>query len=101
MKDALEHDVKDDEVYICLVSAASMYILCSGQALFVQLIQAVVQIWPEGAEIRKPGPLFSGASFGLERWEFWKGAFVAAVGRKGVEKGPAMGAKASLARRRP
>lgn len=32
----------------------------------------------------KPGPLFSGPMFGLERWEFWHEAFIAVPDKKGA-----------------
>lgn len=62
-----------------------MWILCAGQNLFVQVVQV-----PIASSIReekgsmKPGPLFIGPSFGLERWRFWKNALAAAIEREGA-----------------
>jgi hypothetical protein len=59
-----------------------MWILCEGQTLFVEIVQSPRRI--EADEEYKynsfrPGLLFTGPIFGLERWEFWQKAFAAAL----------------------
>jgi hypothetical protein len=62
-----------------------LYILWSGQTIFVQVVQAPAELSPAATESRKPGPLFTGPAFGLERWRFWKSGFAAAAVEAGAE----------------
>jgi hypothetical protein len=79
MKESLEEDVEDDYYSGC-ISAAAMWILCAGQTLFVEIVQSPRKIEAdEEHNSFRPGPLFTGPTFGLERWEFWQRAFAAAL----------------------
>lgn len=88
MKYALEEEVQGDDVGACMIAAASMYILWSGQTIFVQVVQSPAESSPAATKSRSPGPLFTGPALGLERWRFWKSGFAAAAGETGAgEKG--------------
>jgi hypothetical protein len=84
MRDALEEDENDDQIYSCLVRSAALWILFSGQNLFVQIVQVPMSFNTEGGKTStRAGSLYDGPNFGLERWRFWKKALAVAIERQG------------------
>ncbi|QGA17132.1 hypothetical protein EYB26_004802 [Talaromyces marneffei] len=82
MRDNLEEDDESDlEHYSEYISCAAMWILCSGQWFFTEMVY--VQRSP--ADLAEVGPswrtgsLYKGPILGLERWKFWQKAFIAAA----------------------
>ena len=74
MRFAFEEESSEKELYDqsnYLVGAAAVWILCAGQNLFIHVIQTrmIERVQHE------PGNLFSGPTFGLERWSFWQKGF--------------------------
>jgi hypothetical protein len=84
IRDALEEGENDDQVYSYLVSSAAVWILFSGQNLFVRIVQVPMSVSTEGElASSRGGSLFDGHNLGLERWRFWKKAFAVAIERQG------------------
>jgi hypothetical protein len=79
LRDGLEEDYDRGEYYSEYVSAAAMWILCSGQLLFDEILQFPKETGEFEEKAWKGGPLYHGPIIGLERWKFWQKAFTAAA----------------------
>jgi hypothetical protein len=79
IKDGLEDDYDRGQYYSEFISAAAMWIICSGQLLFDEIVQFPVEITEYKAKAWNTGPLYTGPIIGLERWRFWQKAFSAAA----------------------
>lgn len=82
MREALETAVSDDDVAADFVpSAAALWILIAGQALYTLVVEAPL-VGKDNTY--KCGELYHGPETGVERWEFWKKALAAASAKKGA-----------------
>ena len=80
LRDALERDGGRVQDQNCLISASAVWVLYCGQSLFVRIVQVPKTLIGDGERnSRKPGPLFNGPIYGLERWKFWGKALAVAV----------------------
>jgi hypothetical protein len=79
IRDGLEDDYDRGEYYSEFISAAAMWIICSGQLLFDEIVQFPVEISEDEKKAWGAGPLYTGSIIGLERWRFWQKAFTAAA----------------------
>lgn len=61
------------------ISGAAMWILCAGQRLWREIVQCPQTDNPRAEKTWRPGSLYQGPAFGLERWRFWEKAFVVAA----------------------
>lgn len=77
IRDGLEDDHDRGEYYSEYINAAAMWILCSGQLLFDEVVQFPREDGEE--KVWMGGPLYTGPVIGLERWKFWQKAFTAAA----------------------
>ncbi|CRG86320.1 hypothetical protein PISL3812_03325 [Talaromyces islandicus] len=79
LRDGLEDDYDRGEYYSEYISAAAMWILCSGQLLFDEIAQFPRETGESEEKAWAGGPLYTGPIVGLERWLFWQKAFTAAA----------------------
>ncbi|KAK3314884.1 hypothetical protein B0H66DRAFT_563870 [Apodospora peruviana] len=80
----LESEPSDPRYTDLSVSTAALRVLYGGQTLYIQAVEAPVTEDSNSAHF-KPGKLYKGPQFGIERWAFWKEALKAA-GEKPEEK---------------
>lgn len=61
------------------VSGAAVWMLCSGQRLWIEIVECPRTENPRADKTWRPGALYQGPVFGLERWRFWEKAFAVAA----------------------
>lgn len=85
IQDGLEDDCDKGEYYSELISAAAMWIICSGQLLFDEIVQFPREISEREEKAWSGGPLYTGPIIGLERWKFWQKSFTAAAESSAID----------------
>lgn len=80
----LEEQRKDPQYADCNVSLAALWIIFSGQSLYTKVVEAPPVI-KEGAKknaLHEPGNLYTGPTYGRERWIFWRDMLKAAADKE-------------------
>lgn len=80
MRDVLEQDIsKETESYNCRIAEAALWIHHYGPCLFYAMSHFPLRTSRRIEQKFRAGPLYSGSTFNVERWNFWRDAFALAV----------------------